>query len=515
MEELSRKNNTISVSELVFDGLTEQGVELDYVLPDYYSEIFKILSCRLSPKILAYNMLGDSKIMIDGCVDIKVLYLSDGDNSINCIEQKYTYSKTVDLGKNVINDDNNIIIKLEPRADYCNCRAVSSRRIDVRGAVSTKIRITTTKDCSVPAMPQNIQVKTMPIDCCGAILTAEKHFSSKEEIETGASGIAFILRSNAIPKINEVRIIADKAIIKGIITVNAAYGIKQNNSSGCSVLENMSADIPVSQIIDIDGVNSTYNCTAEMDILNCELSCTSDSGIVGCNILAVTRLCCKKESNFEIPCDAFSTDYETEYSVKQTKVTRSSAHLDKTLSIKGECAASDNEISGVMDCSADIYNLSCRAENGELTLSGAVCYRAICKNAEGIPCSIEKQEGFEATIKHDIDHEINEIDFTARCCDVDYSIRSDGALDITARIELSADLTECDIIDMIEYVTVDEEKPKAKQNDYALRIYYADGEEDCWSIAKRYSTSVDAIMTENDIEDRDIPLSGMILIPAI
>ena len=515
MEELSRKNDTISVSELVFEGLTEQGVELDHVLPDYYPEIFKILSCRLSPKILAYNMLGDSKMMIDGCVDIKVLYLTDSDNSINCIEQKYTYSKTVDLGKCIIGDGNDITIKLDPRTDYCNCRAVSGRRIDVRGAVSTKIRINAVKSCAIPVMPQSIQVRTMPIDCCGTILSTEKQFSCKEEIETGASGISFIMRSNAIPKINEVRIIADKAIIKGVITLNAAYGIKQDDISGCSVLENMSADIPVSQIIDLDGVNDTFSCNAEMDILNCELTCSTDSGIIGCNILAVTRMCCKKESSINIPCDAFSTEYDTEHSVKQAKVMCSSSHINKTLSIKGECDAAGNEIAGVMDCSADIYNLSCRAENGELILSGAVCYRAICKNSEGVPCSIEKQEGFEVSVKPDIDHEINEIDFTAHCSDVDYSIRADGAIDISVKIDLCADLYENSIVDMIEYVTVNEDKPKAKQNDYALRIYYADGEEDCWSIAKRYSTSVDAIMTENDIEDRDIPLSGMILIPAI
>lgn len=514
MEELSRKSNSISVSELIFDGLAEQGVELDYLLPDYYPEIFKILSCRLTPKILSYNMLGDSKIMIDGCVDIKVLYLAEGDSAINCIEQKYTYSKTADLGKSTIND-NNIMIKLEPRQDYCNCRAVSGRRIDVRGAVSTKIRITAVKSCPIPIMPKSVQAKNVPVTCCGTILVSEKQFSCKEEIETGAPGIAFIIRSNAVPKINEVRMIADKVIVKGVITINAAYGVKQDDNSGSSTIESMSADIPVSQIIDIDGVDDTFDCNAEMDMLNCELSCSSDSGIIGCNLLAVTRVCCRKNSSFEVTHDVFSTDYETEHSVKQTKVIQNSSRIDKGITVKGQCEAAEGDIAGVMDCSADIYNLSCREENGELILTGGICYKAVCKNAEGIPYSIEKQEGFETAVKHDIDHNINEIEFAARCCEADYSIRSDGTLDISARIELNATLTDSDTIEMIEYVTVNEDKPKAKQNDYALRIYYADGEEDCWSIAKRYSTSVDAIMTENDIEDRDMPLSGMVLIPAI
>ena len=42
MEEL-RKNADVCVSEMIYDGQAEQGVELDHVLPDYYPEIFRIL----------------------------------------------------------------------------------------------------------------------------------------------------------------------------------------------------------------------------------------------------------------------------------------------------------------------------------------------------------------------------------------------------------------------------------------------------------------------------------------
>lgn len=514
MEEMRRNDNAISVSEIVFDGQAEQGVELDYVLPDYYPEIFKILSCRLTPKIMAYNLIGDSKLMIDGSVDIKILYLAQEDNAINCIEQRYTYSKTVDLGKSIASDSG-IIIKLDPKPDYCNCRAVSGRRIDVRGAVSTKIRITSARNCLIPTLPKNIQIKTERVDCCTNILSCEKQFSCKEEIETGAAGISYIFRCNAMPTINEVRIIADKAILKGIITINAAYGVKEPERSGSSTIESMTADIPVSQIIDLQGIDDSFDCSSELDVLNCELTCSVDSGIIGVNMLVVARICCKKDDNADIPCDAFSTEYETEFAVKPTKLMHRCSRISKALTVKGSCESSADEIESVLDCTADIYNLSCRRENDQMMLTGTVYYKALCKNAEGVPYSIEKQEGFECSFDHEIEHDISDIDFSARCCDTDYSIGADGGLDISARLELNADVSHCINVDMIEYVTVNEDKPKAKQSDYALRIYYADGEEDCWSIAKRYSTSVDAIMTENDIEDRDVPLSGMILIPAI
>ena len=515
MEELRRNDHTISVSETVFEGQAEQGVELDYVLPDYYPEIFKILCCRMTPKTVSYSMLGDSKLLIDGNVDIRVLYLAENSSSLHCIEQHYTYSKTVDLGRSIIPDGGNVSIKLQPKPDYCNCRAVSGRRIDIRGAVSTKVLITAEKSRVLPSIPQNVEVRNRAVDCCSKLISGEKQFTCKEEIETGASGIAYIIRSAVIPKVTDLRIIADKAIVKGTMTVSASYGIYDPENQGCSTAEQMTADIPISQIIDLDGIDESFNCHAQIDVLNCELSCATDSGIIGCNIIAVCRLICRKESTIEIPCDVYSTEYETEFASERIKLLRSCNTLNKTMTVKSVCEYSGGELESVIDCSADIYNLSCRMDGTELILSGLICYQALCRDAQGVPFFMEKQEGFECSTPTDSEMEADSVSFTALCTDTDYSIRSDGALDITAKIELNADLCSNLQTDIIQSVTILEDKPKTNRSDYALRICYADGEDDCWTIAKRYGTSVDAVMNENDIEDRDALLSGMILIPSL
>ena len=64
-------------------------------------------------------------------------------------------------------------------------------------------------------------------------------------------------------------------------------------------------------------------------------------------------------------------------------------------------------------------------------------------------------------------------------------------------------------------MTVYEDRPKERSDEYALRIYYSCGSLDCWSVAKRYNTTVEAIMRENEIEDENAPLSGMVLIPTV
>ena len=43
--DLKINREMLSVSEKIYDGVQEQSVELDYILPDYYPDIFKLIKC--------------------------------------------------------------------------------------------------------------------------------------------------------------------------------------------------------------------------------------------------------------------------------------------------------------------------------------------------------------------------------------------------------------------------------------------------------------------------------------
>ncbi len=212
----------VHIDETIFDGQAEQGVELDYVLPDYYPDIFKILSCTLTPGISSRSITNDGKLAIDGIVYIKVLYLAENSNDVHCVDQRYTYSYLIVI---YLKSNAQPIVSITMKSDYCNCRATSPRRIDVRGAVSCRIKATVCNEYPLPTIPDTLQVRRQETVCCGEMLFAEKQMIVREEIETGAPGIAFIMDCNAVPKINDLRVIADKAVLKGTDTFNALCGI--------------------------------------------------------------------------------------------------------------------------------------------------------------------------------------------------------------------------------------------------------------------------------------------------
>lgn len=514
MEEIIRPS--VCIDEIVFDGQTEQSVELDHVLPDYCPDIFKVLSCTLTPKILSYNVSSDCRLNIDGIVYIKVLYLTENSDNVQCIDQRYTYSKTVDMGrKNAPAAEP--VVTLQTKADYCSCRAVSPRRIDIRGAVSCRIKATACVEYSLPDIPDGLQVRQTEINCCGKTLFAQKQLTVREEIDTGATGISFIMQCGTVPKITDLRVIADKAVLKGTVTINALYGTPDSENpenAGAAGSEKMTADIPISAILDIDGITSSHQTFPEISVMNCELLPKTESGILSCDLLVECRVRAQLEDTLRIATDVYSTEYDTEFTSNLLKISTEPRTLSQSFTVHTDISTDKGEIRSIWDAASELKNTALRPnEDGALLLTGQLCSRVYGVNTDGVPFFCEKQEQIEQAMAAENASEDTIADFTANVIDTGFAIHPDGNLELTSTIELQASLHNIRPVEAVDTVTVHEDQPKHSSDEFALRICYTGDTADCWSIAKQYNTTVKAIMEENDIENCDEPLSGMIVIP--
>lgn len=513
MEELNKQTGSVFMTETLFDGQAEQGVELDHVLPDYYPEIFKILKCCITPRVTSAAVSG-GKLMLDGCAVIRVLYLAENSNAVNCVEQRYTWSRTVDIAKagEMCSDP---VINVVPRTDYCNCRAVSSRRIDVRGAISFRITVCCTSEFPLPALPDGLQVLRREIPCTTRPLVTERQVTVREEIETGAPGVEYIVSCDAVPHVGDVRIIANKAVVKGTVTVSALYGVHTDEHPGCDELEKMTADIPISQIIDMPGLTDQHSCRTEFTVRSCELIPSSGSGVISCELLLGCRCTAVCSATAEIPCDVYSTEYECASTSAALRIPTAPRSVNGQFQVKSSVSCGSGEIESVWDCRSDICNVIARPDGDALLITGQLCVQAVGRCSGGVPFFEEKQEAFEQRIPAGDITQDTGVSHRTVITGTGFAIRSDGTLDITAQAEFTGELTDAAQISAISSAAILEDKPREKCGDYSLRICYTSANESCWDIAKRCSTTVEAVMIENGIDDRDAQLSGMIIIPMV
>ena len=220
--ELKVNREVITVCEELYSGVQEQSTELDYILPDYFPEIFRIIQARMEPRIESYA-ISDGVLTYELCVEICVLYCAQDSPAVHCVRQKLCYTRTVELGRQC----EGIAAELIPKPDYVNCRAVNQRRIDLRGAVSVRIRATCGSQQEVigDIFGLHAQTRKEPVTYTARRLHGVRTFTLSEVAELGEAKPAAlqILRTDVQLLGGDARIIAGKLAAKGDAVVRLLY----------------------------------------------------------------------------------------------------------------------------------------------------------------------------------------------------------------------------------------------------------------------------------------------------
>lgn len=511
--DLKINREMLSVTESIYDGLQEQSVELDYILPDYCPDIFRLVKCCVTPSIASRAVSGDT-LSYELSADIRILYCTENSPALHCISQKMNFTKTLRLE----NTDGKCSVSLTPKTDHINCRVVNPRRIDLRGAVSVKIKVTAEKSCEVicDVFGMNSQVRKQPVEFAAKKLSAYRTLSISENIELNASSapIGSVVRVTAIPEITDKKIVANKLVMKGETKINILYTTESNP-------ETLISKIPFSHIADMDGLDESFNCFIRADAACCDAVPVTDSdgrtGALKCDLRINLDCLAVKNTLSELVTDVYSTTYPCEFAVSHLKVQKAPEELcesvQKTLTMKNE----NGSVESVCDvwCTAKNLNTSIDTENECIVVSGMAEYCVMIKNDTGMPAVIEKAEAFEHKIAVPGITSASGIDINAIIPECTYTISSSDTLSLKAELLFIGTISRCTEIEAVTEVSFNPDVKKTRDGDYALKLYYGVEGEDIWEIAKKYSTSVKAIMEENDLENRKLTDSGMLLIPIV
>lgn len=504
--ELNLTHEIIRVNETIFDGTLEQAVELDYSLPDYYPGIFKVLKCILHPSIYNCRVSGN-QLVADGVSVIKLLYLGEGSNQVHSLEQKIPFSKTVEMK----GEADRPVIHYTVKADYINCRVVNPSRIDLRGSVSIRIRVCDQKEEMVVSGAEGagVQLNQWSQRVGSEHLWGTKQFSASEEVEAKPA-VGELLAYHACACAGETKIISNKLVVKGEVMLHLLYRPESEEMG----LQTMDCTIPVSQILDLQGVDEDYRCCVSIDVTNLELSLESGESGTVIRIEMDLTVCGDAFLEKDISCvsDAFSTQYQSELTSRELKTEQLVKLLSDSLVAKQTVGL--NGAREVQDVWCDVGNIAVQPGTDTLDFTGELRAVIVYEDEEGVPGVQEKTIPIDFKLAGSVPG--NSLNCDTRLCvaGLEFSFSS-GELELRAELRISGRISCEKRLTAVTGITLDETRPKEKNNDAALTIYYADEGEQVWEIAKRYNTSVNAIVEENGLDQMTIPQRSMILIPIV
>ena len=516
--ELKIKRETIPVSECIYDGVQEQNIGLDYILPDYYPDIFRLVHCETVPVITDYSVSG-SKLTYELRCDMRILYCGDSSSVLQCVTQQQTYTKTVELDRACDKAD----VALSPKTDHVNFRALNKRRLDLRGTVSVKICVTCDKESEVisDAEGMNIQLRRVPVSFASVKVSSDKTIQLTDDTELNAAqpDILSIVSCRCTLADCECKLISGKLLAKGNVKISLLYSCE---TDGEGQLEPMEFTVPYSQIIDVTDIDDTFSISVTPEVISCEITPSADKNganrILRCEL--EMRLGCRavKTASVMLAQDAFSTVYPCD--VLSTEI--SAQQLPDVTSESFHCTA---KLAEGDDMPQKVYAVRCTPKNintrlsddgGAVTVSGMLTYSTAVRDAGGMISMPERDEAFEQEILLDKKAaEDSTITAEIKVKDVSYNISDNGTL--TAKADITADISvsSASRIKVLTDIAADDSVKKQRDGDYAIKLYFGVENEDVWEIAKRYSTSVEAVMEENELSGDKLGEGGMLLIPIV
>ena len=515
--DLKISRETIPAAVSIYDGIQEQPVELDYILPDYYPDIFRLVRCEVKPVITGWTVSGD-KLSYELRCDISILYCGEGDSVLRSVTQTQSFQKTVELGSECASPE----VRLTPKTDHINFRAVNKRRLDLRGAVSVKASVTCQSQQEVisDVSGMNMQLRRVPMRFAAKKLTADKQLRVSEETELSAAqpSVINIISSRCAVKDCEQKLSSGKLLAKGELKVDVLYSCEKDGSGS---VEPMSFTLPYSQIIDIDGIDESFVCRITPEIITCEVTAaagkTGENRALRCE--AELRLMCRAVKNTEvmIGTDAYSTVYPCSVELTGIHAEQLPAEYSEGFRHTAKLAEGDSVPETIYSVWCTPKNINTRTgdDGKSVVISGMLTYSMTVRDSAGMISMPDKDEAFEETI--DIGDDISGASVSTEIStkEVSYNISSEGVL--TAKADISADISVSGSASLkaVTAVSVDDTTRKERDGDYAIKLYFGVPGEDVWDIAKRYSTSVSAIMEENELEGDRLEDGGMLLIPIV
>lgn len=502
----------ICTKEVVYDNTVEQSVEMEYVLPDYYPNVFKILKTSIETKVLSKNVL-DGRITLDGMALIKIIYLSEDNNKMCQIEQKQSFTKVIELKDKC--DDLHVSVKC--KNGYINCRAINSRKVDVRGVVELKVTAIkdSLKECITDC--ENLQLHKEQLEICDKNLYIEKEFTVKEELQVGQGNfpVQDILSYKAIGVVNEYKLLTNKVVFKGEILVHTLYTCNERPQEP-QIIEH---SIPFSNIIDFEGIDEDYKCNISLETLKFDIDMQVDENnechVFIAQISIRAKCIAVKNKMANIIDDAYSTSYETEVKKEKVKLERFNKILSENNILKQSLKINQSQITNIYDILSDVDDSNIRIENNKTYLDFNLKLsifaldeeeNPICLN-ENMPCSIEINASYKS----------NELKLKEEILikNIGYTMISTNEIEIRAEIQINGLLFEVFYRDITTQIEINTEQKKKREDSCSLRLYFADEGENIWKIAKKYNTSVKAILEENTLDSEEISARGMILIPIV
>ena len=506
--EMNITKQSISSYETLFEQTVEQAIDTDFTMPDYCPSIVRILKCRMTPRIVSKSVSNDT-LAIEGAAQITVIYV-DEENKICSYNYAVDFQKILPVGETGDNHQ----IHISVHQDYVNCRAITQKTIDVHGVLSIKIKIVCqkSKDILTDIDCEGIQIKRGSYPATNPLGFAEKIVVIEEDLDLSRSSgsIKSVIRSDTRAVVEQCKLIGNKAVVKGELTVNALYCTDEGK------VEKYENRIPFNQIVDMNIEGDDCECVAEIKIMSSmlkprtNLSGEAKSFAFESKLSILAMASC--ENDIPVIFDAFCTKHVVDTKGKRIQFKKLTSNLKERFMCKKTLEFSENTFGSIIDMWCDNKVGQTKIVNGQLSLNGTTIINLLVCDGDNQPQYYERSVDFEYNnnLKDVSESSVAEAEIITSSCA--YTVINETKLEIMVELCVVSQIYSVHDVEVIVSAEVNCEKETLRKKS-PIVMYYANSGEKVWDIAKSYNADCLDVINVNKIDGDTLKTSSLLLIP--
>jgi len=524
---LKLKKETIKLNEVVYAQYAQTAVESDIIVPDVKPDILKILQVE-GVAVVTQKMVQQDKIVIQGNVNMNILYIPDGDGAgrVKSMTSAQMFTHVVDTP----GVRPNMSLFCEAEVEGIEFSVLNSRKMNTRINVGVNVKAFNPMEIEVATDMQdegNLQTKGEIIRASNVVFEGEKEVVVRDlvEVPNGKPPVYEVFKLDARVNEREVMILENKIVVKGEIDVCTLYSSIEFKAIDGEDFERevetvnfMEHQIPFNEVLDIEGLAENMDGELDYSVKEVFFDIVADGAgdrrVINLELTVSANVHATETMEIHSIEDAYSTDGDIDikkglYNIEQLigRTTAQISHRDLA-PVLSELPS----ISQLINCKAKPIVTGISVEEGKAVVQGMIETNILyLSNDMNNPvCAVKHKSefshiveivGMEDKVVCEAKLDVNHLTFNMT---TDREVELRFVVGLAAR---AVKATQTEIIEEIHWIDGGAVDPRP-----SIVIYFVQRGDTLWDIAKRYKTTPASIIETNGLDGDTLAVGQQLMI---
>ncbi len=506
--------NPFKVCRIIGENVFSTVVEEDINVPDVNPDVYKILAPEAIILVKDCEVLTD-KVLVNGQVLINVLYSADMEGRpLSSMDLATNFSQSIEIPgvKPRMKE------QVSAAVQHIECAIINSRKLGVRVIMDLKCKVEEICEFDLASDVRGLTDIQILREACSFKQLAGYNRDQYEivgsfELAPDSAEINRILRSDFRLIAKEDKVLEGKIEVNGMLGVNVLYtSMDENNSVGF-----MEYEVPYTQYIEIPEADRSMECVTDATVAQYRLEAdeneTGERKKFKLNAMLNVSAKVLKSAEEDIVSDAYSPTSKVEMGKEVFTMNElvSKGHSNTVIKEGMSIQHGDPEIEKICSVTATPIINEVKLMDDRAVVEGVLeCTSIYMTSYSAEPmCSLKEQLPF----RHFVEVPGARLGMMSNLkCSIDniaYSLMNSEMIELRVVLSLSADVWKQSEKKMISRIEEVEGVPYDPNKSPAVTVYITQKGDTLWSIAKRYNTTVDALVKMNNIENPSKVHAGM------